>query len=544
MKAPSRILAVILTLAAASAWAPIARSQSSTPIDTVSVPGRTAWEDGFLSLLNLDRVPQGSRVIGMGGAGMALQGGVESVALNPAVLTGIRRVEVESEAIYYSGGASVSSYPQQRLGSILSTSDYRVAPSSSLGYNNVTMGIPLVIFGSRGGLGLSYRRVARTGHAEETRAQLLVVTSANQEVSYGRGDSPDGGMDAFTVSVARQMGDRVSLGANFNIESGTLDRSEALGVSLYGFTILSGGSSFKQDVSSMNFDLGARADFGRLKLAATTYVGHDMTFERGSAEVRPMADDPTADRYDLRSTPLDNTLSVPTMFGLGSAYAVNERLTLAADYMIRPWSNAEITRTTIDPVMGFANPADSTSFFYDLGVSDTGEETFSARFEDTNSLRLGLEYLLIRRPDWTMPVRFGFRKEKLTLTNTAIPDIYTNPSGLVYELYHLSLIPSDERTAEETARYQELDGAIRELIEFNDLVFRGKAADATVISFGLGFEMGTFGAELALERKAYDIDNFFLSGFNPDPRYGSLTPLLSKESRSIMAVSLSTRWRF
>ncbi len=132
----------------------------------------------------------------------------------------------------------------------------------------------------------------------------------------------------------------------------------------------------------------------------------------------------------------------------------------------------------------------------------------------------------------------------MTLTNTQIPDIYTNPTGLVYELYHLNLIPSDQRTEEEQARYAELDGAIRELLEFNNLMFRGKAADATVISFGLGFEMGTFGAELAVERKAYDIDNFFLSGFNPDPRYGSLTPLLSKESRSIMAVSLSTRWRF
>lgn len=544
MKAPARILAVILTLAVVFAWAPIARSQTGTVIDTVRVQGRTAWEDGFLSLFNLDRVPQGSRVIGMGGAGMALLGGVEYVALNPAALTAVRRVELESEAIYYSGGAGVSSYPQGRIGDILSTSDYRVSPSSSLGYNNVTMGIPLVIFGSRGGLGLSYRRAARTGQAEETRAQLLVVNSANQAVNYGRGDSPDGGMDAFTVSVARQMGSRVSLGANLNFESGTLNRSEALGVSLYGFTILSGGSDFKQDVSSTNIDLGAQADLGRLKLAATAYVGHDLKFDRGSAEVRPMGADQTADRYDLRSTLLDNTLSVPTMFGFGSAYTVNERLTLAADYMIRPWSKAEITRASIDPMFGFADLADSNSFAFDLNVSDGGEETFRARFDDTNSLRIGLEYLLMKRPDWTMPVRLGFRKEKLTLTNTTIPDMYVNPAGLVYELYHLSLIPSDQRTAEQVARYDELDGAIRELIEFNDLLFRGKAADATVISFGLGFEMGTFGAELAVERKTYDIDNYFLSGFNPDPRYGSLTPLLSKESRSIMAVSLSTRWRF
>jgi hypothetical protein len=544
LKAPSCILAVTLTLVAAFAWAPAARSQVMVPIDTVTVQGRTAWEDGFLSLMDLDRVPQGSRVIGMGGAGMALVGGVEATALNPAVLTGIRRVELESEAIYYSGGASVSSFPQGRIGSILSTADYKVSPSSSLGYNNVTLGIPLVIFGSQGGLGLSYRRVARTGQAEETRAQLFVVTSSNQAVTYGRGDSPEGGMDAFTLSVARQMGERLSVGANLNLESGTLTRSEALGVSLYGFTIMSAGSEFTQDVSSSNFDLGARADLGRLKLAATTYVGHDMKFEGGSSEVRPLPEDQTSDRYDLRSTPLDNTLSVPTMFGFGSAFEVNDRLTLAADYMIRPWSKAEITRAKMDYTIGFADPADSSSFFYGLGVSDTDEETFSARIEDTNSLRLGLEYRMIQRQDWSMPVRLGFRKEKLTLSNTEIPDIYTNPVGLVNELYHLNLIPADQRTSEEQARYEEIDGALREVLEFNNLIFRGKAADATVISFGLGFEMGTFGAELAVERKAYDIDNFFLSGFNPDPRYGSLTPLLSKESRSIMAISLSTRWRF
>ncbi len=545
MKAPSSILAVILTLAAAFAWAPVAHSQSVTPIDTVQVQGRTAWEDGFLSLFNLDRVPQGSRAIGMGGAGMALLGGVENIALNPAVLTGIRRVELESEAIYYSGGAGVSSYPRGRLGAILRTADYRVSPSSVLGYNNVAMGIPMVIFGSRGGLGLSYRRAARTGQAEETRAQLFVVTSANQAVTYGRGDSPDGGMDAFTVSLARQMGGRLSLGGNLNFESGTLERSEALGVSLYGFTVLSGGSDFKQDISGTSLDLGARAEFGRLKLAATTYVGHDLKLDRGSAEVRPMADDPTAPRYDLRSTPLDNTLSVPTMFGFGTAYDVNDRLTLAADYMIRPWSKAEITRASIDPVFGFTNPADSTTFYFaGLNVSDSDEETFSARFEDTNSLRIGLEYQMIQRPGWTMPVRLGFRKEKLTLTTTTIPDLYANPETLVYEFYLLNRITGDARTVEQQARYDELYGAIRDVLEFNDLVFRGKAADATVISFGLGFEMGTFGAELAVERKAYDIDNFFLGGFNPDPRYGSSTPLLVKGSRSIMAVSLSTRWRF
>lgn len=544
MKAPSRILAVTLILVAAFVCAPVARAQTTSPPDTVQVQGRTAWEDGFLSLLNLDRAPQGSRVIGMGGAGMALLGGVEYVALNPAVLTGIRRVELESEAVYYSGGASVSSFPRGRVGSVLRTATYQVSPSSSLGYNNVTMGIPLVILGSRGGLGLSYRRVARTGQAEETRAQLFVATSANQAVTFGRGDTPEGGLDAFTVSVARQMGERLSVGANLNIQSGTLKRSEAFGISLYGFTIMSGGSEFTQDVSSTNFDLGARADFGRLKLAATTYVGYDMKFEGGSAEVRPLPQDQTSQRYDLRSTPLDNTLSVPTMFGLGSAFEVSDRLTLAADYMIRPWSKAEITRAKMDYTIGFADAADSNSFFYGLDMSDKDQETFSARFDDTNSLRIGLEYQMIQRPDWSMPVRLGFRKEKLTLTNTQIPDIYTNPTGLVYELYNLTQIPSDQRTEEEQARYAELDGAIRDVLEFNDLMFRGKAADATVISFGLGYEMGTFGAELAVERKAYDIDNFFLSGFNPDPRYESLTPLLSKESRSIMTVSLSTRWRF
>ncbi len=112
----------------------------------------------------------------------------------------------------------MSSYPAGNgVGAILRTTDYRVAPSSSLGYNNVTMGIPLVILGSQGGLGLSYRRAARTGQAEETRAQLYVATSANQAVTYGRGDIPEGGLDAFTVSVARQMGGRLSVGANLNI---------------------------------------------------------------------------------------------------------------------------------------------------------------------------------------------------------------------------------------------------------------------------------------------------------------------------------------
>lgn len=143
-----------------------------------------------------------------------------------------------------------------------------------------------------------------------------------------------------------------------------------------------------------------------------------------------------------------------------------------------------------------------------------------------------------------MPLRVGFRMEKLTQTHTVIPDMYAQPTALQLEYFHLNGIPAGTRTEEQQARYEELDGALRELWEFNDLLFRGKGAEATVLSLGLGFDMGSFGAELAVERKSYDIDNFYLSSFNPDPRYMSLVPQKTEEDRSILALSLSTRWRF
>ncbi len=530
MKSSARFLAAVAAFLAVAALAPAVRAQTSVGTDTLSVQGRSPFEEGYLSRFSLDRMPMGTRISAMGGAGLAMRGGPEYLSLNPAGLMGLERPQMTSSAVFHTGGTTVNAYPELMdvgASKLLQTSDYRSTPTSSVNYNNVTFGSPLVILGNRGALALSYRRVARTGEGSETRAGVSGPFPITDVVNFGRGDKVSDGLDAFSLGVARALTDWFDLGVNLNFETGTLRYDRTNGFRTFNF-LLNGGYNYDQDVSGLGIDLGGLADFGRFRLGGAAYLGHDLTFGSTTVRVRPIPIDVVSDRVLAEVRLPKSTLSVPTQIGLGAAMDVSSRLTVAADYWIRPWSKAEITRDALTADVGFSDPSDSSTFYTRL-VPAGGKTTLNAGYEDANGLRLGLEFMLHRSDRVQVPLQLGFRTEKLPLTDYVVPGSYNDYRGMVRRFFHGSEAAGD---------------SIRAVVRAYDLIFRGDAVSAGVLSFGLGMTIDAFSLSASVERKSYDVDTSFLDGFNPDPRFNALSPAAVSETRRITTFYLTSRMRF
>jgi hypothetical protein len=540
-----------LVLAAAAA------AQTTVVTDTLrsgDVPERSSWEQRYLSQFNMDREPQGGREIAMGGTGIASAGGPESYVLNPASILGVLRPQLTAEAKILAGGAKGTSVPS-RLdlggGNFLDASNYRIHARQGFTYHNLSLGVPVVMLGSRGALGLSYHRMDLTGRQDETRVELQGAITNQQQATFGSGDLPDQGMDAITVTAARKITPFADLGVNLNWMSGELRRKRDIGVSVLGFELYGGSLDFRQNVSGFNVDAGTRFEFGPLSLGGTVLLSHDLKFTGAKAEIRPLPD-PTAptERTLILSNPVDHTLSVPTMIGLGGSYKLSDRATLAADYWIRPWNKSTITRTRLEPFVGFADPADSSTYGFVLIPADNDslwnlyspyidnpqnrEESFNAGLWNTNSIRVGAEYFMAKREGFEMPVRVGFRKERRTVTGISLADLdLAGYQQLINDYWHAVL--------DDAPNKGDLEAKLKKAAESGPSVFQGAPVSAKTLSLGIGFRIEEFGLDLTYERTSYNLDTYFLQDFDPilNPQ-----PALVSEHRSLTNIVLSTSMRF
>ena len=323
---------VLLPLAAMLFAASASAQGTTVTVDTLSLVGRSAPEEGYLSLMNLDRLIVGPRSSGMGGTGIAIQGGSEYLTLNPASILGMTRIELQAEGHYLVGGAGVNRFP--RLidvggGQFLDASNYRVSPGSGFSYNSLTFGSPVVLFGGRGAVSFGFTHTSRTGRSDESRSELVGPVTNNLESTYGLGRNSEQGMDAISGTIARSFG-ILDLGTTFNWKSGKLRREDEAGVTVFGFQILGSNTKYEQEVKAFNIDLGAQADLGPLRVGGSLFLGHDMEYSNGFASVRPLPNPQFPNEQFLIFYGLQNhTVKVPTMFGVGASYQLSDRMLLA-----------------------------------------------------------------------------------------------------------------------------------------------------------------------------------------------------------------------
>ena len=190
-------------------------------------------------------------------------------------------------------------------------------------------------------------------------------------------------------------------------------------------------------------------------------------------------------------------------------------------------------RGALTPVFGFEDVADSSTFFWALTEGE-GTEEVDMQLSDTNSLRLGLEYLASNRENFKLPVRLGFRKEKLTRNNILVPQEYPRQDQRI--LAYCRQLISGDPSAEVT------ETQLADLFEHNILMFQGTPINTTVISLGAGVEIDNFGADLGIELQNFTINNFFLDDY--DPLTNNLPPTITEETRRLLTMSIAVRWKF
>jgi hypothetical protein len=528
-------------------------ARAQLPIDSQSLFGRSAWENGDLSLFRLNRMPTGARSIGMGMTGLAIDGGPSYRQLNPTAALGALRPTLVAESKFIAGSATPQSYPEfLDFGGILGeleSSDYRVSYKFDYDYDDLSFATPITLFGNRGALAASYSRSARTGRETETRVELQGQITQQAEATWGTGDVPDQGMDVLSFGVAREIASFMSLGANFNWYSGELKRSVTQGVSIFGTQLSAGGQIYQQDVSGFNVDLGTQFDFGNLGLGGVVYLGHDLKFEAGKAQNSPLPPPGQTVPINYDFVPLDMTLNVPTMFGGGASYQFGERLLAAADFWYRPWSKSNITRQSLDVGLGFTDSSDPTSYVYALFPVEGQEETFTANFENLNSFSVGVEWLAVHKPTLDVPLRIGFSRGKIAQNNVEIP----NELWDQYDDWWMQVDPEDTTgldgysdlvgalyvaltTAAGDSITQSLANTLAVIDEYNLALFRGSAPDMNTLTLGAGVRIKNFTADLGLAFNSFTWTRFYLQSFDP-----TLWPVtaVATEKRSVTDIVLS-----
>jgi hypothetical protein len=276
---------------------------------------------------------------------------------------------------------------------------------------------------------------------------------------------------------------------------------------------------------------------GKLVLGGVLQTGHELDFKNGLDTIQPLLDptatDPTT--FILERTLMDHSLSVPTKYGAGASYQLNDRFTLGADYWNRAWSRSEITRKEFTTAIIFPDDSNLLAHFATV-IPGTAEVKKNAGLKDTHHFRFGAEWLVKNSEDGgvQIPLRIGFRREPFTFANTDTSrynDVYEDLVGAAFN----PALSEEERKAE-------VRRLINDVYQNGSLLLSGDDVPATTISAGSGVRVGTFSAELSVSRTSYTVERIFLGAFADFTR--NLQVKTAIEDRSITEFTFTTSLRF
>lgn len=158
--------------------------------------------------------------------------------------------------------------------------------------------------------------------------------SVSSSVSY----SGDGGLHQLYLGAGFKIFKNLSVGANISYLWGGVSRTNTLSFP-YNSEMFATIISTDVDVKSYKLDIGAQytQEFGKkhaLTLGAVFSPGHTMKSD--AYEYRQTGTDAGA---TVSSTPIEGKFTLPTTWGVGLAYAYDQRLTVAADVMMQNWDD-------------------------------------------------------------------------------------------------------------------------------------------------------------------------------------------------------------
>ncbi|MBC8182327.1 hypothetical protein H8E88_14590 [candidate division KSB1 bacterium] len=285
-----------------------------------------------ISFFNPNTIGAGARARGMGGAFIGVADDATAASWNPAGLVRLETAEASVVGLF-------ESYTPETDVPDFDADPYK---SSHFGLNFISVAIPLSL-GERN----------------------LVAAVAYQKVTdaYSKYDGDNalqettGGINAITPSIGIQLTNSISLGASVNILTGAENLSYEDKTGYYQ------SYDYTTDLSGTNFSIGGLFDFNQFRLGVVFKTPFGLKIEDSDRS------------WDL-------TFNIPQMLGFGASFAPTEQLTIAADYEMRKYSDAEYE------------------------ANETGE-TMSADWLDVNQVRVGAEYLLMTGEN-VLPLRVGF----------------------------------------------------------------------------------------------------------------------------------------
>lgn len=197
----------------------------------------------------------------------------------------------------------------------------------------------------------------------------------------------------FNPVVAYKVMDGFSLAAGFSVALGnvTLERSIMYAAGAFTENKLDGSAT------GYGFNVGAQYMLNEQLTIGAVYRGNiKMKFENGDVTFSPQI--PGA----LTNTKGTAEIELPTLIGVGISYQFTDNLVAEFDWMQLGWSSY-----------------DKLTVKYDNPVNGAMQNTVPRNYEDSYSLRFGLEYMVNEQ----FAVRAGYLRD-----NKAVPDNYLEPS--------------------------------------------------------------------------------------------------------------------
>ncbi|MRR08955.1 type IX secretion system membrane protein PorP/SprF [bacterium] len=314
----------------------------------------------------------GARARGMGGAFIGVADDATAVGWNPAGLAQLEKMEASVVGLF-----NITKYSSEStFGGETDTYEESASHPAPAFASFV---IPLKTGNKNLALAVAYQRMVDMGNkAKGSDQDYGYFPTGDYDWTY----EAKGGMDAITPAIAVQLSDNFSFGAAGNIYiNGVTEKQKNTFTADQSIT-----DNFTEETkfSGFNFNAGALVSLQKFSIGAMMRFPFNLKIDITNSN--DYTNLPTYGSGSTSSEMSGAEFSMPMIIGFGAAVKPTDKLTLAADYEIRPYSNSE--------------------FSYQ-GTSD------DAGMNDCNQLRVGMEYIFTG-PNAVFPIRLGFRTDPKT----------------------------------------------------------------------------------------------------------------------------------
>ncbi|MBZ5589227.1 MAG: hypothetical protein LAO05_11760 [Acidobacteriia bacterium] len=363
----------------------------------------------------------GARALGMGGAFVALADDATAASWNPAGLAQLTRPGVSlvydwSRGPYDTKAHRVADYINYPVGHTITTDTayHGTLEGSFVGFAGVTY--PFVVKSRLFVAQASYRRMASfptlAGHSKSTSvgqwADGRPDTTGGSYVDDK--DAFTGGFDSYSLSLATQLGSKVRVGVSLNYV--TVDVTDRYAQYFHDLSdpVLSEQDYWlnaEYSFSGGQADLGVQwAPISQLTFGAVYHTGFTAKTKQTASQLYNWnADYYGEPPWPLTSSAFETNVHWPDAYQIGVAWQPVERLILAADYGAMAWSKAKLDEYQFPEWDENLQPTIVT-------YNDLPFPSYGAKQNDSSSVRVGAEYILLFGKHTAVPLRAGYFRER------------------------------------------------------------------------------------------------------------------------------------